>query len=333
MRSILFAAVAGTFIAATPVSAQPYNLTIAGYSPGGLVSTVGAGLDKALAAAYPGSTLTYQTSSGGLANSMMLDQKKVPLALVADSELAVAVNGRPPIKKPLKDLRILFHPYSPASRFQASHVIVNKAWADRHGIKTVADIAKKKPPLRIAFNRPGNLDGDMSIALMAAEGVTQDDIRKWGGQVVRAASQEMTSLMLDRRLDGVSFGISINHPRIQEMENGLELVMLPMSEAAVKNATAEVGGKPCLIKAGEYKFLAADSPSACIGMSVVARADMDEALAYNVTKGVIDNVDAYRSAHRLLKSAVTPQSLSEAGGAAPFHPGALKYFKEKGLAN
>lgn len=332
MRPIVFAAVAGTVMATAPASAQPYNLTIAGYSPGGLVSTVGAGLDKALAAAYPGSTLTYQTSSGGLANSMMLDQKKVPLALVADSELAVAVNGRPPIKKPLKDLRILFHPYSPASRFQASHVIVNKAWADRHGIRTVADIAKKKPPLRIAFNRPGNLDGDMSIALMAAEGITQADIRKWGGQVVRAASQEMTSLMLDRRLDGVSFGISINHPRIQEMDNGLELVMLPMSEAAVKKATAQVGGKPCMIKAGEYKFLAANTPSACIGMNVVVRADMDGALAYNVTKGVIDNVDAYRSAHRLLKAAVTLQSLSEPGGAAPFHPGALKYFKEKGLA-
>jgi uncharacterized protein len=168
--------------------------------------------------------------------------------------------------------------------------------------------------------------------LMAAEGVTLDDIRKWGGQVVRAASQEMTSLMLDRRLDAVSFGISINHPRIQEMDNGLELVMLPMSEAAVQKATSEVGGKPCPIKAGEYKFLAANTPSACIGMSVVVRADMDEKLAYNITKGVIDNVDAYRSAHRLLKAAVTLQSLSEAGGAAPFHPGALKYFKEKGLA-
>jgi TRAP-type uncharacterized transport system substrate-binding protein len=126
--------------------------------------------------------------------------------------------------------------------------------------------------------------------------------------------------------------LGINHPRIQEMDNGLELVMLPISEAAAKKATTDLGGKPCLIKAGEYKFLAANSPSACIGMSVVVRADMDETLAYNVTKGVIDNVDAYRSAHRLLKAAVTLESLSEPGAAAPFHPGALKYFKQKGLA-
>jgi TRAP transporter TAXI family solute receptor len=328
---MLFTAFAGALVLTAPASAQPYNLTIAGYSPGGLVSTVGVGLDKALAAAYPGSTLTYQTSSGGLANAVMLDQKKVPLAFIQDTELQVAIKGMAPIKKPLTNLRILFHPYSPASRFQASHLLVNKGWAQRHGIATVADIAKKKPPLRIAFNRPGNLDGDMSIALLAAEGVTQADIRKWGGQIVRAASQEMTSLMLDRRLDGVSFGISINHPRVQEMENGLELVMLPFSAGAVQKATQTLGGKPCLIKASEYKFLAVDTPSACVGMSVVARGDMDAQLAYNLTKGVIEQVDAYRAAHRLLKAAVTLQSLSEPGQ-APFHPGALKYFKEKGLA-
>ena len=88
--------------------------------------------------------------------------------------------------------------------------------------------------MRIAVNRPGNLDGDVSIAALAANGISQDDIKKWGGQVVRAASREMTSLMLDRRLDLVSFGISINHPRIREMANGLDLVMLPIAGAAAK---------------------------------------------------------------------------------------------------
>jgi TRAP transporter TAXI family solute receptor len=329
MRLIL-CALAGMATLAAPASAQPYNLTIAGYSPGGLVSTAGAGLDAALNAAYPGSTITYQTSSGGLANALLLDQSKVPLALISDTELNVVLKGKPPINKALTNLRILFHPYSPGSRFQASHVLVNKAWAEKNGIATVADIAKKKPALKIAFNRPGNLDGDIGLAIMAENGVSQDDIKNWGGQVVRAASQEMTSLMLDRRLDAVVFGISINHPRIQEMANGLELVMLPFDEATAKKVTDNLGGKPCTIKAGEYKFLAADSSSVCVGMSVVVRADMDEKLAYNVTKGIVENVDKYKAAHRLLQRAVTLETLTEKGQ-APFHPGAEKYLREKGL--
>jgi TRAP transporter TAXI family solute receptor len=330
MRTLWLAILAGTAVLSAPASAQKYNLTIAGYSPGGLVSTVGAGLDKALNAAYPGSTVTYQTSSGGLANAMLLEQKKVPLALISNTELNVVLKGRPPFKQALKDLRILFHPYSPSSRFQATHFIANKSWADKHGIKTVADIAAKKPAMRIAVNRPGNLDGDISIAVLAASGVSLDDIKKWGGQVVRAASQEMTSLMLDRRLDIASFGISINHPRIQEMENGLELTMLPISEAIAKKVADDLGGQPCPIKDKEYKFLNADSSSVCVGMSVVVRADMDPQLAYNITKGIVENIDKYQAAHRLLAKVVTVATLTEKGQ-APFHPGAEKYLREKGL--
>jgi TRAP transporter TAXI family solute receptor len=171
----------------------------------------------------------------------------------------------------------------------------------------------------------------MSIAVLAAYGVSLDNVKQWGGQVVRAASQEMTSLMLDRRLDVVSFGISINHPRIQEMANGLDLVLLSIDEATAKKVTDNFGGKPCTIKANEYKFRTTDTSSVCVGMSVVARADMDEKLAYNITKGVIDNVDKYKAAHRLLQTAVTLESLTEKGQ-VPFHPGAEKFIKEKGLA-
>ncbi|MPZ58129.1 MAG: TAXI family TRAP transporter solute-binding subunit [Rhizobiales bacterium] len=326
--TIMLAAAAVTL--AAPASAQPYNLTVGGYSPGGLVSTAAAGLDKALNAAYPGSTMTYQTGSGGLANAMLLDQKKVPLGFISNTELDVVLKGKPPFKQPIKDLRILFHPYSPSSRFQATHFLANKDWAEKNGIKTVADIAAKKPAMRIAVNRPGNLDGDVSIAVLAAYGVSLDDIRKSGGQVVRAASQEMTSLMLDRRLDVVSFGISIDHPRIREMANGLELVMLPITEEAAKKVAGDLGGQPCTIKAGEYKFLAADSSSICVGLSVLVRADMDEKTAYNVTKGIVENLDKYQAAHRLLKTAVTLQSFTEKGQ-APYHPGAEKYYREKGL--
>jgi TRAP transporter TAXI family solute receptor len=330
VRTILLAAAVGVLASAQPAMAQKYNLTIAGYSPGGLVSTVGAGLDKALATAYPGSTLTYQTSSGGLANAVALDQNKVPLAFIQDIELNVAINGRPPINRKLTDLRVLFNPYSPGSRFQATHFLANKDWATKHGISKLSDIAAKKPPMKIAVNRPGNLDGDMSVNIMAALGISLDNIKSWGGQVVRAASQEMTSLMLDRRLDVASFGISINHARIQEMSNGLDLVLLTIDEATVKKVTDSFGGKPCPIKAGEYKFTAPDTWSACVGMSVVVRSDMDQKIAYDITKGVFEQVEQYKSAHRLLQKAVTPESLAETGQVA-FHPGAEKYLREKGL--
>jgi uncharacterized protein len=330
MRTALFCILASTVALTQPAAAQKYNLTVAGYSPGGLVSTVGAGLDAALNAAYPGSTITYQTSSGGLANAMLLDQKKVPLGLIADHELAVAIKGKPPIPKPLTDLRMLFRPYPPSSRFQMSHVLVNKSWAEKNGIKSIADIAKKKVAMRVAVNRPGNMDGDIGLAILAAYGLTPASIKKAGGQVVRAASREMTSLMLDRRIDAVVLGISYNHPRIREMANGLELVMLPIGKAEAAKIADDFGIQTCSVKANEYKFLAEDSASVCVGMSLIVRADMDDQTAYNITKGIAEHVDKLQAAHRLLAKVVTLQTMAE-GGKAPFHPGAAKYWKEKGL--
>jgi TRAP-type uncharacterized transport system substrate-binding protein len=57
---------------------------------------------------------------------------------------------------------------------------------------------------------------------------------------------------------------------------------------------------------------------------------MDEKLAYNVTKGIFEHIDKYKAAHRLLQKAVTLESMSEPGQ-VPFHPGAAKYLREKGL--
>jgi uncharacterized protein len=55
-------------------------------------------------------------------------------------------------------------------------------------------------------------------------------------------------------------------------------------------------------------------------MQLVARSDMDEQIAYNVTKAIVENVEKYKAAHPLLQKAVTEQTLAE-GGLVPFHPG------------
>jgi TRAP-type uncharacterized transport system substrate-binding protein len=106
--------------------------------------------------------------------------------------------------------------------------------------------------------------------------------------------------------------------------------MLPTSADNAKKVSDQLGSQPCLIKAGEYKFLASDSHSVCVGLNTVVRAEFDEKTVYNVTKGIVENLDKYQAAHRLLQKAVTVQSFTEKG-LVPYHPGAEKYYKEKGL--
>ena len=80
-------ALAAIFSFDKKAEAQKYNVTLSGASPGGLWSRIGGGIDAAIAKAYPGSTVTYQTSSGGLANVPLVSRGKVPMGLATDGEL------------------------------------------------------------------------------------------------------------------------------------------------------------------------------------------------------------------------------------------------------
>jgi TRAP transporter TAXI family solute receptor len=307
--------------------AQPYQLTLAGASPGGLWSTIGAGIDKALAKAYPGTTVTYQTGSGGLANSKLVADGKVPMGIAADMELAAAYRGTGLFKgHPLKDLRTLFRTYSAQSRFQFEYVLVNGDVAKKLGIKTMADLKKHAGEIRIAFNRPGNMDGDIGIAVMENSGIPVKSFK----QVVRAASKEMASLMLDRRIDAIALGIAYNHPVIRQMDNGIPLTMLDVGKKVSDKVANDFGGQVCTIKANEHKFISNDKTSVCVGTVVVVNKSMSDAEAYNIVKGVLANLEDFKSAHRLLKKATTPKTVAEPA-VAPRHPGAAKALKEAGL--
>jgi uncharacterized protein len=309
------------------VQAQPYQLTLAGASPGGLWSTIGVGIDKALAKAYPGTTVTYQTGSGGLANAKLVSDGKVPMGIAADMELAAAYRGTGPFKgHPLKNLRVLFRTYSSQSRFQYDYVLVNGDVAKKYGIATMADLKKHAGDIRIAFNRPGNMDGDIGIAIMEDSGIPIKSFK----QVVRAASKEMSSLMLDRRIDAIVLGIAYNHPSIREMANGIPLTMLSVDKKVADKVADDFGGQACTIKANEHKFISADKVSVCVGTVVIVNQSMPDKEAYELVKGMLANLEDFKSAHRLLKKETTMKTVSE-GAVAPWHPGAVKAFKEVGL--
>ena len=63
--------------------------------------------------------------------------------------------------------------------------------------------------------------------------------------------------------------------------------------------------------------------------TLVTSADVPEDVVYAITKEVFENLDAFKKLHPALAN-LTPQSMLD-GLTAPIHPGAMKYYKEKGL--
>jgi TRAP transporter TAXI family solute receptor len=328
-------AVAGAVImaGAAPIQAETYNLTLTGASPGGLWSRIGGGIDAAIAKAYPGSTVTYQTSSGGLANIPLVAGGKVPIGFATDGDLSFAKAGMKPFRNKIENVRILFRAYTSQARFQMTHLMLSKDFADKHSVNSFADIVNKKLPVRVAINRRGNSDSDVSRVIMELMGASAEDIESWGGQVVYAASKEIVSLMLDRRIDLANFGIAYNHPRIREIAKGVTPVLLDIPADVAAKTAEQFGGEVCKVKAGEYAWSDTGMTSVCVGMVVVAGSDMSEQLAYDITKAMVEQIDEFKEkSHRLIKKTASPQSLST-GSIYPHHPGAAKFYREAGLSN
>ena len=70
------------------------------------------------------------------------------------------------------------------------------------------------------------MDADVGEAAMNLLGISRKNVNAWGGQVVHAASKEIVSLVSDRRLDVVLFGISFNHPRVREIAKSASPVLV-----------------------------------------------------------------------------------------------------------
>jgi uncharacterized protein len=317
--------VAAVLASAANAQSPPYQLTLAGASPGGLWSSIGLGLDKAMKAGYPGSTVTYQTSGGGIANVQLLEQKAVPLGIVHNMELRMAQNGEAPFKSKAADLRVIAYLYN----WAPVQLILTKEFADKYGIKTFEDIAVKKPPLRIATNRRGNVVHEVVDRMFKAIGVTEKDIEKWGGSVVPAASKEQGDLLRNRRIDGFFNSLFVGQRSILEVAHSIDLIMLPVSDATIKKVTDETGTDRFVIPAKSYAFQPIATPAVSLGAMLVVNKSMSDQEAYNIAKAMVEHVNEMQGVHPAMK-ALTPKFMTEQK-AGQFHPGAAKLFKEKGL--
>ncbi|MCC6611248.1 MAG: TAXI family TRAP transporter solute-binding subunit [Burkholderiales bacterium] len=305
--------------------ARTYDLTLSGASPSGLWTLLGVGIDGAVKAAFPGSTITYQTSGGGFANIALVDQGKAPLGIAHDAELRIAVQGGKPFSKPVTGLRAIAVLYD----WAPMQMLMSKSFADAHGIRSFEDIAKQKPPLRIALNKRGNITEYVAVKMLNAIGVQLADIEKWGGAVVYAASDEQGDLMKDKRIDMFANGVFVRTNFILQAGQSVPLALLPVSEPVVKRVSEELGVHPFLVKGGSYDWQPNDVATVALGAVLIANEKMDEQTAYDLARALHQHIDKLRAVHGSFKA--MPVELLVSQHIIPFHKGAERYFREAGL--
>lgn len=325
-KCVLAAVVAFGLTVAPAVHADTkYNLTLSGASPGGLWSLLGAGINSAVAEAYPDSAVTYQTSGGGLANVALVAGGQADLGIVHNIELKVAKEGTEPFTKPVPNLRVIAYMYN----WAPMQLVMSADFAKQHGISSADDLAKSKAPVRFAVNQRGNMVQAMNKAILDAYGISYEDVESWGGQIVYAASKEQGGLLSDRRIDMLGNGVFAPHKSILQASNSVDVVMLGLNDEAVAEVAEKTGADPYVVKAGSYEWLTEDIKTVALGAALVASDSMSETDAYNITKAMVENLGKIQGVHKSMK-ALTPELMASLR-VIPYHPGAERYYREAGL--
>ena len=326
MKNTMKAAIFGACLGLASMGAVAKDsYVMAGASPGGLWSLLGAGVDKAMRASHPNATVTYQTSGGGFANAAQISSKKVDFGLMHDAEAKIAAQGNAPYKAPITNLRAMAVMYN----FAAFQPMVTKDFADKYGISTYEDLKAKKAPVRLILNKRGNIAHNQAVEVLAAYGITLKDIESWGGSIQYSGSKGSVELMKNRQADMVMNNIFVGHSSIREVLNSMPMVMMPVSQAVRDKVSGAMGTGQMVIPGKAYDILSGDHPTLALTAMLVINADTSDDEVYKITKALITNVGEIQGVHKAMRS-LNPNMMVKQN-AIPFHPGAVKAYKEAGL--
>lgn len=295
------------------------NLTIVGGSIGGAWATIGEGVGEVIRRSYPGSNTAYEVGQEA-ANITLVSKGKVQVGIAHSGLIKLAADGKAPFKEKMDNLRALTVLYNEA----AQHMIVNAS----AGINSFEDIKAKKYPLKVNQNTKASYMEIVGKECLKAYGISYEDIVAWGGKVDYMSMTSSLDLLRDGKLDAYSNVIQIPSSHVVDLSTTSKLVLLPMSDAAIEKVNKELGTYKTIIPKSKYSFLKEDVPTVAATLVLFTSKELPDAEAYAIVKSIQDNLTYFKGIHDSLK-VLDLKGMTKVNP-VPLHPGAEKYYKEKG---
>src|SRR5438067_5837888 len=333
MKVVLIAA---AMLVAVPALAdfndkKPINATVTGATPSGYPRTMVEGLNAVVRDAYPGSAVSFKPNSPG-GGVLAIAQKQADFTATATgTEIRLALEGQAPYKAPLKGK---FSYVMMLYDNQFIHFLMTKEWADSNGIKSWADIAAKKPKIRLAINRPDNPQTTIGgpYEVMKAYGFTINDIAKWGGSYVLGNSQIGLDALTDGKADVFMNARNLGDSLLKDIASKRPLLWIDGDMQHMQKAADAFHFKADRVPKDTYPFMEKDYPTVRMWVSLVAGAHVPDEVVYKYVKAIAESESRVQSIGGSLKSSpFTTAKMATNPANLPYHPGALRYYKEKGL--
>lgn len=278
------------------------------------------------------------TGKGFRDGLLLLRDRKLEICLVnSHGVAAMALRGRGLFQEPVPLRAIAVIPEDDWCVFAVDANL---------GVRSFADLREKKVPLKLAT---GFLDGDSAVGFLALEvlrrhGIDPQALRTWGGEFFSGGPTPSRNDYVSGRANAV-FQEAAFPELWKETARDRPTVFLTLEPRVAKEIEQEFGVVSVTVPANTYP--GQDQPLLALdfsGFLICVREDMDESLAYRLAQIVVERRAELDRSSRFGSINVVPNlslvsepyaidPLTVAKTPIPLHPGAMRYYKEKGLLN
>ncbi len=317
-RNLCFIVIAAVAVAliGTPAIGQTgkTRISIGGNGVGGVYYLYAGSLSTIINEKVPNAQATVEVCPGSSVEHVARMQiNDIQIGPAMNDVVYQGVKGINRFNKPHDKIRTLFAMY-PAELQGAS--------LEKDNLKTPQSLIGK----RVSIGNPGTGTSVMTTAVFEALGIDMKSMKiqnlNWneGAQAIRNNSLD------------VQFGaIAAPAPFIMDLSATHKVALVNFSDEELAKITAKFEYyAPLTIKAGTYPDIKVDVKTPGIWNSMLATAELSDDLAYQITKAVFENIPMLQKVYKSADWATPENTIKFA--VAPLHPGAIKYYKEKGVA-
>lgn len=309
-------AVSAALIAGAALAQQGLNIAIATGGTGGVYYPLGGGMANVLSKHVPGMQASARVTGGSVDNLKLIGSQQSEVALVMVDAALDALKGEDKFKGSPVDVRTLMVLYP-----NRMHVVSMEGT----GVEKMSDLKGK----RVSTGSPGSATEVMAFRVIEAAGLDKDkDMRR-----ERLGVAESVNALKDRKIDAFFWVGGLPTAAVTDLgaTPNVKIKMIDHADTVDKmNKKYDNLYTTGVIPAKTYPGQDKDNPIAVVQNILVANAKMSDKVAYDIVKTFIEKRDELVAVHAEAES-IKLENQSPKNSPIPWHPGAMKYFSDKGL--
>jgi len=298
---------------ATTTVAEVREITIVTGGSAGTYYPIGGAMAQAITEYAPGIKATAVTSGASVVNARKVGNLEAEFGFMQNDVAYYAYHGVEMFKDAKVDkLRGVATLYPE---------IIQIVTLKESGIKTIYDLKGK----RVAVGAPGSGTAVDALQILNAAGIDESntDIRYLD-------FKEVSDSLKDRTIDAGFIVAGIPTAAVGDIAAVRDVAIVEVPDEIYQKLKEEYPFyTQVTIPAGTYKGVDEDVKTVAVLAMLATNADLPEDLVYEVTKAIFEHRDVLEAAHKRAADITLETALE--GMPIPLHPGAEKYYKEKGL--